>query len=140
MADHSRKLFNNFNYKNEQRLLQGLVSESIAIAGEDVVYIPRNINDLDPILQEDTQSSYTTAIPVVVQIDSAENWDQGEQSFLAKLGVEIRSKISFSVSRDVFEAEIAKVTHQPRPNEGDLIYFPLNNNIFPSVVPPLLFN
>ena len=130
MPDLSRKLFNNFNYKNEQRLLQGLVSESIAISGETVYYIPRNINDLDPILQEDTQSSYTTAIPVVVQIDSVEGWDQGENSFLSKFGVEIRSKISFSISKEVFEAEVQKVTGKPRPDEGDLIYFPLNNKLF----------
>lgn len=49
---------------------------------------------------------------------------------MSKFGVEIRDQVIFSVSQRVFNQEIGVQTTQPRPNEGDLIFFPLNQKCF----------
>ena len=54
----------------------------------------------------------------------------GDGTFLSKFGVEIRDQVVFSISQRVFNQEIGTQTKQIRPNEGDLIYFPLNNKCF----------
>ena len=43
---------------------------------------------------------------------------------------EIRDQVVFSIAQRVFDDEVGIITTQPRPNEGDLIYFPLNNKCF----------
>src|SRR5208283_332307 len=130
MFTHEKKLFNNFQSGAEQRLLQGLVSESTSMVGEDIYYIPRVKNNLNALLSEDSQSSYTDAIPLVAYIESFEGWDTGENTFLSKFGLEIRSQITFAISRETFDSEVTRLTQKSRPGEGDLIYFPLNNKLF----------
>jgi hypothetical protein len=49
---------------------------------------------------------------------------------MSKFGLEIRDQIVFSVARRIFNEEVATFTSQLRPNEGDLIYFPLNEKCF----------
>ena len=55
---------------------------------------------------------------------------KGDGNFMSKFGIEIRDQVVFAVSQMVFADEVGVVTAQPRPNEGDLIYFPLNNKCF----------
>ena len=55
---------------------------------------------------------------------------KGDGEFVAKFGIEIRDRIVLSVSQSVFALEIGSVIKVPRPNEGDLIYFPLNHKCF----------
>jgi len=54
----------------------------------------------------------------------------GDGEFLSKFGVEIRNQIVFSVARRIFSEEISQFTTQVRPNEGDIIWFPLNQRLF----------
>lgn len=54
----------------------------------------------------------------------------GDQEFLSKFGVEIRNQVVFSVARRIFSEEVGEFTTQVRPNEGDLIWFPLNQRAF----------
>jgi hypothetical protein len=49
---------------------------------------------------------------------------------MSKFGIEIRDQVVFSVAQRIFNEEIGTFTTQPRPNEGDLIYFPLNQKCF----------
>jgi hypothetical protein len=49
---------------------------------------------------------------------------------MSKFGIEIRDQVVFSVAQRRFTEEIGRFTKQVRPNEGDLIYFPLNKKCF----------
>jgi hypothetical protein len=55
---------------------------------------------------------------------------EGEGDFLSKFGLQIRDSMTLTVAIRSFDAEVNKYTEEVRPNEGDLIYFPLNGKIF----------
>jgi hypothetical protein len=109
--------------------MEDLIIESIRFYGQDMYYIPRVINNFDEIYVADDQSSYETPYSVEMYIKSV-NGFSGDGNFMSKFGIEIRDQVIFSVARRVFNNEIGQFTTQPRPNEGDLIYFPLNRKCF----------
>jgi hypothetical protein len=51
---------------------------------------------------------------------------EGEGDFVSKFGLEIRDETTFLLSRRRFSATVPQI----RPNEGDLIYVPLVQNLF----------
>jgi hypothetical protein len=55
---------------------------------------------------------------------------QGDGDFLSKFNLEIRDSVVFTVARKTYMDEVATTEGTVRPNEGDLIYFPLNKKIF----------
>jgi hypothetical protein len=121
--------FNNFAASNEQNLLHDLIIESIRIYGEDMLYVPRKLNNYDQMLGADDSSSYETAILVELYIKSVDGFG-GDGNFMSKFGLQIRDQVVFSIAQRVFAREVASITTQLRPNEGDLIYFPLNDKCF----------
>lgn len=121
--------FNNFQASQEQYLLENLIIEAIKIYGHDTYYIPRKLNKYDSVYGADDQSSYENAFPIEMYIKSVDGFT-GDGDFLSKFGVEIRNQVTFSVARRIFSEEVADTTAQLRPNEGDLIYFPLNGKCF----------
>lgn len=121
--------FNNFQSSQEQLLLENLIIESIKIYGEDMYYIPRTLNNYDSVYGADDQSSYDTAYMVEMYIKSIDGFS-GDGSFLSKFGLEIRDRVIFSVAQRIFSEEVGMHSNQVRPNEGDLIYFPLNAKCF----------
>jgi hypothetical protein len=121
---------NNFESSQEQNLMEDLIIESIRFYGQDMYYIPRVINNFDEIYVADDQSSYETPYSVEMYIKSV-NGFSGDGNFMSKFGIEIRDQVIFSVARRVFNDEIGRFTStQLRPNEGDLIYYPLNRKCF----------
>jgi len=106
-----------------------LIIESIRIYGHDIYYIPRVLTDYDSLLTEDDASQYNNAYMIEMYIKSVDGFT-GDGNFMSKFGVEIRDQVIFSVSQRVFNQEIGVQTTQPRPNEGDLIFFPLNQKCF----------
>jgi hypothetical protein len=92
-------------------------------------YIPRKLNNYDDIYGADDQSSYENAYPIEIYIKSIDGFG-GDGSFLSKFGLEIRDRVVFSMAQRIFSEEVGTFTTQVRPNEGDLIYFPLNNKCF----------
>lgn len=121
--------FNNFQSSQEQILMEDLIIESIKMYGQDMYYIPRVLNNFDDIYVADDQSSYEIAYPVELYIKSI-NGFSGDGNFMSKFGIEIRDQVVFSIARRVFYNEVGQFTTDPRPNEGDLIYFPLNEKCF----------
>lgn len=121
--------FNNFQSSGEQQLLESLVIESIRIYGHDVYYIPRKLNNEDPLYTGDDLSSYEAAYPMEMYIKSIDGF-AGDGSFLSKFGVEIRDQVVFSMAQRVFLDEVGAYTGASRPNEGDLIWFALNKKLF----------
>ena len=121
--------FNNFQSSQEQLLLENLIIESIQIYGQDMYYIPRKLNNYDNVYGADDQSSYENAYSIELYIKSVDGFS-GDGDFMSKFGIEIRNQVVFSVAQRRFNEEIGEYTTQVRPNEGDLIYFPLNKKCF----------
>lgn len=121
--------FNNFQSSQEQLLLENLIIESVKIFGQDMYYIPRVLNNYDAVYGADDQSSYESAYPIEMYIKSVDGFS-GDGNFMSKFGIEIRDQVIFSMAQRIFNEEVGTFTTQPRPNEGDLIYFPLNKKCF----------
>ena len=92
-------------------------------------YIPRKLNNYDEIYGADDQSSYDNAYMIEMYIKSIDGFT-GDGSFMSKFGLEIRDRVVFSMAQRIFNEEVGTFTSQLRPNEGDLIYFPLNKKCF----------
>jgi hypothetical protein len=121
--------FANYATSGEQNLLHDLIIESIRIYGLDMYYIPRKLNNYDQMLGADDQSSYETAVLVELYVKSVDGFG-GDGNFMSKFGLEIRDQVVFTIAQRVFTQEVISITNQLRPNEGDLIYFPLNDKCF----------
>lgn len=121
--------FSNFSNSMEQTLIEDLIIESIRIYGIDCWYMPRKFGALDDLLNEDDLPTYDEAHLIEMYVKNVEGFE-GDGSFLSKFGLQIRDSMTMSVSMRRFNEEVGAYTEQVRPNEGDLIYFPLNNKIF----------
>lgn len=121
--------FNNFQASSEQQILEDLIIESIKIYGIDLIYMPREIVSNDEIYGEDDQSKYTKTYPIEMYIKSVDGFG-GDGVFMSTYGLEIRDQVTFTVSKRIFNEEIGMDNEQARPNEGDVIYFPLNEKLF----------
>jgi len=121
--------FNNFQASQEQLLIEDLVLESIRIYGIDLYYLPRTQTAFDSLYGEDTLSVFSRYYFVDMYIKNVDGFD-GDGDFISKFGLEIRDRITLTISRRVFNDEIGNLENIQRPQEGDLIFFPLNNKIF----------
>ena len=92
-------------------------------------YTPRKLNNYDAVYGADDQSSYENAYPIEMYIKNIDGF-QGDGNFMSKFGLEIRDRVIFSMAQRIFNEEVGTFTNQVRPNEGDLIYFPLNRKCF----------
>ena len=122
--------FQNYDYANEQRLIDDLVIESIQMYGLDTFYLTRSLQAVDDILNEDDLSIFNTAYEMEVYVKSVDGF-QGEGDFLSRFGLQIRDQAVFTVAIRTFERNVTNINPDlVRPKEGDLIYFPLNNKFF----------
>jgi hypothetical protein len=121
--------FNNFTNSQEQLLIEDLVIESIRIYGHDVFYCPRTLVNKDEIYGEDSISRYDTQYMVEMYVKNVMGF-QGEGDFMSKFNLQIRDQMTLTIARRTFFDEIGNVESIDRPQEGDLIYFPLNRKIF----------
>ena len=121
--------FRNTQNTNEQELIEGMIIEAINIYGEDLTYVIRKLNSEDHIFGEDDTSSYEQAINIPMYINSIDGFG-GDGNFMSKFQIEIRDQITFTVAKKVFDDTIGTPYSLLRPNEGDLVYFPLNNKVF----------
>ena len=122
--------FRNYDYFNEQNLIEDLVIESIQIYGIDMAYITRALQSVDNILNEDDLPVFDAAYSVEMYVKSIDGFE-GEGDFLSRFGLQIRDQATFTIARRTFERHI--IRQQPsltRPREGDLLYFPLNQKFF----------
>ena len=121
--------FNNFTNSGEQNLIEDLIIETIRIFGQDVWYLPRTLGAVDDLLNEDDLSIFEKAYMVEMYIKNVDGFE-GEGDFLSKFGLQIRDSITFTMSQRKFLQDVGLYDELVRPNEGDLIYFPLNRKLF----------
>jgi hypothetical protein len=113
----------------EQNLIEDLIIESIKIYGIEVYYMPRTLGAKDELLNEDDLPIFNDAYLIEMYVRNVDGFE-GEGDFLSKFGLQIRDSMTLTVAIRSFDAEVNKYTEEVRPNEGDLIYFPLNGKIF----------
>ena len=116
----------------EQTLYQDLVDEQIKMFGTDIYYLPRTIlkdNTLDDIVF----NKYQDEFQVEMLLQNVEGFGDGAE-FVSQFGVRITDEVVFRVcSRRWDEAVAANnptLTVTNRPNEGDLLYFPLTKDLY----------
>lgn len=110
---------------NEQRFLQSLYSEAIAIHGIEVYYMPRpDIGDLN-VLNEADCSKFEFAYPIPAYVKSYDGFNGDDM--LAKFGIEITDDLTLNIAKDVFEQI---VPNHSTPEAGDIIWFPYTKQLF----------
>ena len=121
-------------HSGEQNLVQDLVDEQIKLFGSDVYYIPR-IALQDNTLDEIRYSKYQDQFQIEMMLINVMGFGDNAE-FVSKFGLQITDEIIFRVSTKRWEEEVtehsmsAKLTVPERPNEGDLLYYPLTQNLY----------
>ena len=116
----------------EQDLTQSLVNEQIKMFGKNVYYIPRTLVKQDTVFGEDTMSKFEGAYEIEAFIEDNSGF-RGDGDMFTKFGVQIADQVTFVISRTRFTEAVddnATLIVEGRPNEGDLVYFPMANKIF----------
>ena len=116
----------------EQGLYQDLVDEQIKLFGSDIYYLPRTILK-DNTLDEVRYSKYQEQFQVEMLLSNVEGFGDGAE-FVSKFGLRITDEVQFRVSTRRWDEVVAQynptLTVSSRPNEGDLLYFPLTKDIY----------
>tara|TARA_Y100000114_G_scaffold80951_1_gene74642 strand:- start:188 stop:1042 length:855 start_codon:yes stop_codon:yes gene_type:complete len=125
-------VFFNHAVQTEQHLYEDLVVEALRMYGHNVFYLPREIIEEDSILNEDVQSRFGDSYQVEMYIENTDGFE-GEGDLMSKFGVQIRDQATFIISLRTWERFVSlddNLATSFRPNEGDLIYFPLSGSMF----------
>ena len=125
-------VFFNHAVNTEQHLYEDLVVESLRMYGHETFYLPREIVEEDTILGEDVQSSFGDAYSVEMYLENTEAFE-GEGDLFSKFGVQVKDQATFVIALRTWERFISldsNLATSLRPNEGDLIYFPLSGSMF----------
>ena len=119
-------------HSGEQGLVQDLVDEQIKLFGSDVYYIPRIVLQ-DSTLDEVRYSKYQEQFQIEMLLQNVMGFGDNAE-FISKFGLRITDEIIFRVSTRRWDEEVAEhnpnLTVTSRPNEGDLLYFPLTQDIY----------
>ena len=116
----------------EQKFIENLIVETIEIYGQDIYYVPRTLVNRDTVFGEDSDSKFESAKAIRAYVNNVEGWE-GQGELLSKFGVRIEDKTTFIFSREKFKEHVDDSTVlnvEGRPNEGDLIWFPVTKHLF----------
>ena len=116
----------------EQDLIENLVIEQIKMFGKNVFYLPRTLVNEDTTFTEDALSKFDDAYEIEAYIEDPTGFT-GDGDLFTKFGVRISDQVTFIISRKRFTEAVddnAQLIVEGRPNEGDLVYFPMANKIF----------
>lgn len=121
---------------SEQRLIQDLINEQLKMFGQDIVYMPRKFINEKKIIKEILVSKFDDSFLLEAYVANVDGFG-GSGDILSKFGVRSTDEVTFIISRERYEDFItpfisgqSDVILSTRPQEGDLIYFPLDNGLF----------
>nr|BAR28987.1 neck protein [uncultured Mediterranean phage uvMED] len=119
-------------HSGEQGLVQDLVDEQIKLFGTDIYYIPKIVLQ-DSTLDEVRYTKYQEQFQIEMLLQNVTGFGDNAE-FISKFGLRITDEIIFRVSTRRWDEEVAdhspNLTVTSRPNEGDLLYFPLTKDIY----------
>jgi hypothetical protein len=120
----------------EQRLVQDLINEQLRMYGQDVVYLPRKIINKKTVIKEIVASKFDDSFRIEAYLMNYQGFG-GQGDILSKFGVQTTDQLTLIISKERYEDFISpflsgdtQVQLSTRPEEGDLIYLPLDNTIF----------
>ena len=132
----ARNVFFTHGTRNEQFLQQNLVEEYIKMFGMDVLYIPRQLIAKDNVFNEEVVSQFDDSYIIEAYLENFDGF-QGGGDLLTKFGIRQTDEITLVISQQRFSDLISQfllldedIEVGERPQEGDLIYFPLSSNYF----------
>ena len=112
----------------EQGLIQDLVDEQIKLFGSDVKYIPR-IMVQDSVMNDVTLSKFTTIYTVEMLLQNVEGFGGVGAELATKFGLRVTDEATIIVSVNRWaEVDTANPALPDRPNEGDIIHYPLTGD------------
>lgn len=123
---------------SEQRLVQDLINEQLKMYGQDVLYMPRRIIGENTIIKEITASKFDDSFRIEAYLINSEGFG-GNGDLLSKFGVRSNDEINLIISKERYDDFISPLLKlwpadelklATRPQEGDLIYFPLDESLF----------
>jgi len=91
--------------------------------------MPRSLVNQKDVMREITSSKFDKSFPLEGYISSFEGFDSN-YNLLTKFGVRSTAEMKIVISIERYSQGIAPLLSQERPNEGDLMYFPLRDIIF----------
>ena len=123
---------------SEQRLIQDLINEQLKMYGQDVLYMPRRIIGENTVIKEVTASKFDDSFRIEAYLMNFDGFG-GNGDLLTKFGVRSNDEINLVISKERYDDFISpllklwpenerKVAY--RPQEGDLIWFPLDESLF----------
>lgn len=122
--------------RSEQGLVQDLTNELIKMAGYDVVYMPRKYITDQSMIRELLVSKFDTGFTIEAYVSTYDGFG-GQGDILSKFGVRSTDEVTFIISKERYDVMMNPLLKgQPnikvanRPQEGDLIYFPVDNGLF----------
>jgi hypothetical protein len=128
-----RSVYFSHGTRSEHLLHEDIIVESIGIYGQNFYYIPRELVAKDEILGEDRLSKFKKAFAIEMYLENAEGFE-GQGAFIQRFGgMMMEQSATLTVARRRWEQLVGRfgVTTIPsRPNEGDLLYFPLTDGLF----------
>lgn len=121
---------------SEQRLVQDLINEQLKMYGQDVVYMPRQLINEKTIIKEVLVSKFDDSFRIEAYISNFNGFGaQGD--ILTKFGVKTTDELTLIISKERYEDFVSpflmndpEIKVKTRPQEGDLIYLPLDNGLF----------
>jgi hypothetical protein len=121
---------------SEQKLVQDLINEQIRMYGQDVYYMPRKFIKENKIVKEVILSKFDESFVIEAYISTVDGFG-GQGDILSKFGVRSTDEITFVISKERYQNLITPfISDDPnikvvgRPQEGDLIFLPLDNALF----------
>jgi len=122
--------------KSEQGLIQDLVNEQLRMFGQEIIYMPRQYITDKTVIRDLIVSKFETGIPIEAYLSNSDGFG-GQGDILSKFGVRSTDEITLIISKERYELSILPLISKipsrkgaQRPQEGDLIYFPLDNGLF----------
>ena len=122
----------------EQRLIQDLINEQLKMYGQDVLYLPRRIVGENTVIKEVIASKFDDSFRIEAYLMNFEGFG-GNGDLLTKFGVRNNDEINLVISRERYDDFISPLLKlwpleerklAFRPQEGDLVWFPLDDSLF----------
>ena len=123
---------------SEQRLVQDLVNEHLQLFGQDILYLPRKIVNRNTVIREITASKFDDSFRLEAYLSNVDGFGT-PSDVLSKFGVRAQDEVTLIVSKERYDDFITPFLklypaedrlNAQTPNEGDLIYLPLDNALF----------
>ena len=127
----TRNLYFTQGTKGEQNLVQDLVDEQIKMYGLECYYIPRQIYE-DKLWNDIYYSQFKDSYLIEMYLENFQNCG-GNGDMLSKFGLRVTDEVTLTLSRRRWQDFVDVSTNKivtGRPNDGDLVWFPLNETVF----------